>query len=572
MAPIEAPDGAHGRTAPAGVDVGPVNPPSPGSRSLSRAAGGVSLAVLGSRVLGLVREVVFTSLFGAGRELDAFIAAFRIPNLLRDLFAEGALSAALVSTFSQKLEREGAESAWRLANRVLNDLLLVVAAIVLLGMIATPWIVDWIAPGFRGEPGKLELTITLTRILFPFLLLVALAAVAMGVLNARSVFLIPASASSFFNLGSIVGGLVFVQILSPHYLAAVWLRLHGGAPPPSQEIVSALIGMALGTLVGGGLQFLVQVPALRRAGFSYRPIGGFRDPGVRQVLRLMGPATLGIAAVQINVVVNTYFASELGNGPVSWLSVAFRLMYLPIGMFGVALGTVALPAMARAAARSDMESFRASLHEGLRLLLLLCLPAAVGLALLAEPIIALIYQHGRFVAADTHASALALAAYSLGLTGYAAIKILGPAFYALDDARTPMRVSLLSVAINLACNWAATRWLALGHGGLALSTSVVALWNSALLFALLRRRVGGVTPGLGTDLARTAAATAVMGVACWAWTGLLGTSEGFLRDLFRVTTTISVGLGTFYLAGRALGLPDLERAAGLLKRKLARSR
>jgi putative peptidoglycan lipid II flippase len=279
--------------------------------SLSRAAGGVGTAVLASRILGLVREVVFTSMFGASRELDAFIAAFRIPNLLRDLFAEGALSAAFVSTFSHALEREGEARAWDLANRVLNDLLLVLGAIVVAGIVLAPWIVDWIAPGFRGEPGKLELTITLTRILFPFLLLVAVAAVAMGVLNARSVFLVPASASSFFNIGSIVGGLFFVALLAPRYFR--WTLSWPKGSPPADQVVAALVAMAIGTLIGGALQLLVQVPALRRVGFRYRPVGGFRDPGVRQVLRLMGPATLGIAAVQINVVVNTYFASELGT-------------------------------------------------------------------------------------------------------------------------------------------------------------------------------------------------------------------------------------------------------------------
>ncbi|MGH7896987.1 MAG: murein biosynthesis integral membrane protein MurJ, partial [Candidatus Binatia bacterium] len=409
------------------------------SVGLSRAAGGVGLAVLASRVLGLVREIVFTTLFGASRELDAFIAAFRIPNLLRDLFAEGALSAAFVSTFSQKLEREGDRAAWQLANRVLNDLLVVVGGIVVLGIVGAPWIVDVIAPGFRDQPGKAELTIELARILFPFLLFVTLAAVAMGVLNARSQFLIPASASSFFNLGSVIGGLACVQLLAPGYLASVW-TYGNGSGAASQRIVPALVGMAIGTLLGGALQFLVQTPALVRVGFRYRLIGGFRDPGVRQVMRLMGPATIGIAAVQINVVVNTYFASGLGDGAVSWLNVAFRLMYLPIGMFGVALGTVALPAMARSTARGDMEAFRESLGEGMRLVLLLCLPAALGLVLLAEPVIGLIYEHGRFLPSDTEAAAAALAAYSVGLTGYAAIKILGPAFYALDDARTPMRV------------------------------------------------------------------------------------------------------------------------------------
>jgi putative peptidoglycan lipid II flippase len=541
--------------------------PAPTPQGLSRAAGGVGLAVLGSRVLGLVREVVFASLFGAGRELDAFIAAFRIPNLLRDLFAEGALSAAFVSTFSQKIERSGQEAAWDLANRVLNDLLIVVGSVVLAGMLATPWIVDWIAPGFRAEPGKIELTTTLTRILFPFLLLVTLSALAMGVLNTRSVFLIPASASSFFNLGSVVGGLLLVELLAPSYLPAVWSRLHGGPPLRSQDAISALFGMAIGTLLGGALQFLVQVPALRRVGFRYRMIGGFRDPGVIQVLRLMGPATIGIAAVQVNVVVNTYFASELGNGPVSWLSVAFRLMFLPVGMFGVALGTVALPTMARSAARRDMEGFHGSLGEGLRLLLLFCLPAAVGLTLLAKPIIAVIYQHGRFGAADTHAAAQALAAYAVGLAGYAAIKILGPAFYALNDARTPMKVSLFSVAINLVCNWAAVRVFDLGHAGLALSTSIVALWNSALLFHLLQSRTGGGTLGLGRELGRIVAATAVMGGACWLWLGRVG-GVGFFPDLTRVATTVPLGAVTFYAAGRVLGLEDLEKFGDLVKRGL----
>jgi len=536
--------------------------------SLSRAAGGVGTAVLASRILGLVREVVFTSMFGASRELDAFIAAFRIPNLLRDLFAEGALSAAFVSTFSQSLERDGESRAWDLANRVLNDLLLVLAVVVVAGIVLSPWLVDWIAPGFRGEPGKLELTVTLTRILFPFLLLVAVAAVAMGILNACSVFLVPASASSFFNLGSIGGGLAFVALLAPHYFW--WTLSWPKGPPPGDEVVAALVAMAIGTLIGGALQLLVQVPALMRVGYRYRPIGGFRDPGVRQVLRLMGPATLGIAAVQINVVVNTYFASELGNGPVSWLSVAFRLMYLPIGMFGVALGTVALPSLARAAARGDQQQFHASLREGLRVLCLLCIPAAAGLAVCARPIIAVIYQHGRFGTADTHAAAVALSAYAVGLTGYAAIKILGPAFYALDDARTPMRVSMLSVLLNLVCNWLAVRVLGLGHGGLALSTSIVALWNSALLLVLLRRRVGGEWFGLDRELPRIGAATVAMAAACGIWLAVMGSRAGFGYDLLRVATTVPLGAATFLIVGRALGLSDLDRIARVVTSRFTR--
>lgn len=535
-------------------------------KSLSRSAGVVGIAVLGSRVLGLVREVVFTTLFGAGKELDAFIAAFRIPNLLRDLFAEGALSAAFVSTFSQKLDREGDVVAWKLASRVVNDLLIVVGGVVLLGVIFAPAIVDVMAPGFRAEPGKTELTVLLTRILFPFLLFVALAAVAMGVLNARSVFGVPASASSFFNLGSILGGLAFAWWLAPQYVGAVVARLGGTVVPiPEGEVRAALIGLTLGTLVGGLLQFLVQVPSLRSVGFHYHPVAGFRDAGVQQVLRLMGPATIGIAAVQVNVVVNTYFASELGNGPVSWLNVAFRLMYLPIGMFGVALGTAVLPAVARAASRDNMPEFREHLGEALRLLLLLCIPAAVGLALVSGPVIAMVYEHGRFAASDTRAAAQALSAYSIGLTGYAAIKILGPAFYAIDDARTPMRVSLLAVAINFVLNWTAVRVLGLGHLGLALSTSVVALWNSALLFVLLRERVGSLRAGFTLHVVRTAAATAVMAFACWAWMAWIDSGERSFAGEFRtIATTLPLGVVVFYAAGRAAGIPELRQFSRVL--------
>ena len=361
-------------------------------KSLRRAAGGVSIAVLASRILGLVREVVFASLFGAGRELDAFIAAFRVPNLFRDLFAEGALSAAFVSTFSRKVEREGTSAAWMLAARVLNDLLIVVGLVVAVGILLTPMIVGVIAPGFQEVPGKFELTVVLTRLLFPFLLFVALAAVAMGILNARSVFGVPASASSFFNLGSIVGGLAFAWWLAPDYVADA---LAARSAPDGSGASRALTGMALGTLLGGALQFLVQVPSLRRVGYRHRWIAGFSDPGVREVLRLMGPATIGIAAVQVNVFVNTIFASGLGDGAVSWLNVAFRLMYLPIGMFGVAVGTVVLPSVSRAASRDDHAMFRERIAEALRLLLVLCVPAAVGLAVAADPILALIYEHGR---------------------------------------------------------------------------------------------------------------------------------------------------------------------------------
>ena len=311
-------------TAPAVAAVPPAQVG--GRRQLARRAGVVSVAVLASRVLGLVREQVFAVFFGAGRELDAFITAFRIPNLFRDLFAEGALSAAFVTTFTQRLEQDGEKAAWRLANLVVNTLALVVLALVLVGMWFAPGLVTGIAPGFAAIPGKVGLTVELTRIMFPFLLLVALAAVAMGVLNTRNVFGVPAAASAFFNLGSIVGGLGCGMWFAGDYFVAV---LHGTPAPGGAG--RAIVAMAIGTLVGGLLQLLVQLPSLWRVGFRYRPLFDLGDPGLRQVMRLMAPATIGAAAVQVNVFVNNNFASYLGNGPVSWLNVAFRFMQLPIG-------------------------------------------------------------------------------------------------------------------------------------------------------------------------------------------------------------------------------------------------
>ena len=291
----------------------------------------VSAAVLASRVLGLVREQVFATFFGAGRELDAFITAFRIPNLLRDLFAEGALSAAFVATFTQQYERHGEAAAWRLANLVVNTLACVVGVICLVGIWFAPGLARAIAPGFAAIPGKLELTAHLTRIMFPFLLLVALAAVAMGILNTRNIFGIPAAAAAFFNVGSIVGGLGTAWWLAPDYIGGMVHALVGGHAMAFDAAAAAraMTGMAVGTLVGGLLQLLVQMPPLRSVGFRYRPILQPLDPGLRQVLRLMAPATIGAAAVQVNVFVNNNFASYLGDGPVSWLNVAFRFMQLP---------------------------------------------------------------------------------------------------------------------------------------------------------------------------------------------------------------------------------------------------
>ncbi len=528
-----------------------------GRAVLARRAGVVSAAVFASRVLGLVREQVFAGYFGAGRELDAFITAFRIPNLLRDLFAEGALSAAFVTTFTQVRERAGEAAAWRLANQVVMALTAIVSVLVLVGVWYAPGLVHAIAPGFAALEGKVALTVNMTRIMFPFLLLVALAAVAMGVLNTCNVFGIPALASAFFNLGSIVGGLGCAYLLAPDYVAGITHALLHGAPvPPLVGIERAITGMAIGTLIGGALQLASQLPSLRRVGYRHRLRLDFSDPALRQVFRLMAPATIGAAAVQVNVFINNNFASYLGDGPVSWLNVAFRFMQLPIGLFGVALGTVTLPLASRQVAQGDVQALRKTLAHALEMVALLCLPAAVGLALFGVPVIGLIYQHGRFSAADTSAAATALAGYALGLAGYASIKVLTPVFYALNDVRTPMIVSVVSIAVNYALNWIFFR-RGFGHLGLALSTSAVALGNSALLYLALRRRVGGLATLLARPLTRIGLASAFMGAVAYALDALVAgafADARVLHYLLRLTTVVPVAVVVFWASCRLLGV------------------
>ena len=450
------------------------------SESVVRSAGVVSIAVLMSRVTGLLRESVMARLFGAGLIYDAFMLGFRIPNLTRDLFAEGALSSAFVPTFTEYLANRGKEAAARLVNLVATALIFVVGAVCALGVIFAPQLVHLMAPGFAAVPGKFEFAVTMTRTMFPFLLLVALAAQAMGVLNASNKFGVPALASTFFNLGSVGFGVVLGIWLGP----SLHLRVSKAWP-------SAWCSAALCNWCGNCLPSIAwdSVSAWRSIGI---------DPGLVRIFRLMVPAILGNAAVQINVMVNTNFASTIVDpvrgmdGPVSWLSYAFRFMQLPLGLFGVAMASATLPSISRSAAAGNMEEFRRTLSKSLGMVFLLTLPSSVGLAVLGKSIIGAIYQGGRFQLYDTQQTALALSFYAIGLAGYAALKVLNPAFYALGDARTPMLVSLGSIVVNFATAATMIRFAGLGHAGLALSTSVVALFGFFLLFEILRRRIGGV--------------------------------------------------------------------------------
>ena len=528
----------------------------PGAERLNtRAAGVVGLAVLCSRVLGLAREQIFAALFGGGRVMDAFTIAFRIPNLLRDLFAEGALSTAFVTVFSRTAALQDTAAAWRLADKVATLTAVSLSAITVTGIATAPWLVAALAPGF--DPGKAALTVTLTRIMYPFILLVSLAALVMGMLNARNVFGMPAMASSFFNLGSIVSGVLLGYWLDPRFGAR------------------AILGLAIGTLVGGTLQLVVQLPALRRAGHSFHPDFHWRDPGVRSILRLMGPSVIAASTTQLNVLVNSVFASQLGDGPTFWLTVAFRLMQLPLGIFGVALGTVALPLLARMAATGNTEAFRSELARGMRLTFLMTIPSSIGLMVLAEPIISVLYQHGRFGAHETAESAAALRFYAIGLCGYAALKVLVNAFYALERRRTPMLVSFLAVGLNLALNWTLTVRFNWGHRGLALSTACVATTNFLILYALMRSHLGRLeSRAMLALLSKVALASAVLLLASWAGAHFLLADwavQSFWPKCLSLVLVIVLAAAAFFVTASALGIGEVHEIARAVQRRLRRA-
>jgi putative peptidoglycan lipid II flippase len=531
-----------------------IAPDSRTERLNTKAAGVIGLAIMGSRVLGLAREQICAALFGGGGAMDAFTVAFRIPNLLRDLFAEGALSTAFVTTFSKTIAREGDGAAWRLANKVATLTVLVLGALCVLGVLFSHPLVALLAPGFA--PDKAALTAKLTRIMFPFILLVSLAALVMGVLNAKSIFGRPAMASSFFNIGSIIGGVALGYSFDPAF-----------GP-------RALIGLAIGTLIGGALQLTVQLPPLKNLGYRFHPDFRWRDPGVIAILALMGPAVIAASTTQVNVLINSMFASTLGDGAIFWLAIAFRLMQLPLGLFGVALGTVTLPLLSRLVVAGEMGAFRAELARALRLMFLLTIPSTIGLMMLAEPIISVIYQHGRFDAYEAAEAGGALRFYAVGLACYAALKVLVNAFYALDRRKTPMVVSFLAIGLNLLFNWIFTFRLGWGHRGLAFSTGCVATCNFLFLYVLMQRQLGGLESrrmlvtllkiGLaGAALAAVCAASDRWFLADWA-------TQGLLKKTTILLTTVAVAGGVFGLCAAALKVEELTALLGSVARRLRR--
>jgi putative peptidoglycan lipid II flippase len=524
-------------------------------RHLVAAAGMVSIATMVSRVLGVAREMVMARYFGAGFFTDAFNAAYRVPNLLRDLFAEGALSAAFVPTFTRTLSRSGAQAAWLLASKVINALAVVLGIMTLVFYFGARLFVYLLAAGFAETPGKIELTVQLTRIMSPFLLWVSLAAVVMGMLNSCGSFFLPALAPSAFNVCSILAG-IFLSPLMPRW---------GLAP---------VVSMAIGALVGGASQFFVQLPAAHRRGFRYRLVFDFSDPDLRHIAQLMLPAVVGLSATQINITVDNQLASHFGDGPVSWLNYSFRLMQLPIGLFGVAIATATTALVSQHAAQNAFAKLRGTVGSSLRLAACFTFPATVGLIVFREEIVRLLYERGEFLSSDTVRTSQALVFYALALFAYSGVKILVPTFYALNDTKVPVRTSMISVGVKILVNFVLI--VPMGFLGLPLATAVASWLNLALLFSNLDKRIEGKwTRRELLPYLKIAFASVVMGGLSWAalrLTLILLPGNGFVPSALRLGVAIAIGIAVLLPVLHAMGVEETRQVAGIAARRLGLGR
>ncbi len=491
----------------------------------------VSSMTLLSRILGFVRDFVIARTFGAGATTDAFFVAFRLPNLLRRMFAEGAFSQAFVPILAEYKNQRVAEDTRRLTDHVATLLFLALSVVTLLGIAVTPVLIYFTAPGFAADVAKFELTIELTRIAFPYILFISLVSLSGGILNTWSRFAVPAFTPVLLNLAFIIMALFAAPYFDPPVLALAWA-----------------------VLLGGVLQLALQIPFLAKIGMLPRFSFSLADEGVRRILKLMLPALLGVSVTQISLLINTIFASFLPNGSVSWLYYADRLMEFPAGLLGAALGTILLPSLARSHANNDRSEFSALLDWGLRLTFLLTLPAALALALLAVPLLSTLFNYGAFQADDVLKTRDALVAYSVGLTGLILVKVLAPGFYARQNIRTPVKIALVTLAATQVMN--ATFIVPLQHAGLALSIGLAACLNAALLWHGLHRRGDYMPlPGWGSFGWKLTVALTVLGAALWFGMGQQGNWIGAppLERVLRLSALVAGGgtayFGTLWLLG-----------------------
>ncbi len=483
--------------------------------NLLKAMATVSGMTLISRILGFVRDAVIARMFGAGLATDAFFVAFRLPNLLRRLFAEGAFSQAFVPILAEYKSRNGEAETKRLVDRVATLLALALVAVTALGVVAAPLLVYVSAPGFSADAEKFDLTVAMLRVTFPYIFFISLVSLAGGVLNTWSRFAVPAFTPTLLNVAFIVGALALAPYFDPPVMVLAWA-----------------------VFAGGVLQLALQVPFLVRIGMLPRLRWAPGDPGVRRILLLMGPAVIGVSVGQLSLLLNTIFASFLQEGSVSWLYYADRLMEFPTGMLGVALGTVLLPSLSKHHSERAPEEFGKLLDWGLRLTLMLALPAAVGLAMLAVPLIATLFHHGRFDAHDVEMTRQALIAYSVGLLGLILVKVLAPAFYARQNIRTPVKIAVVALLATQAMN--ALFIVPFAHAGLALAISLGACLNAGLLYRKLREHgVYAPQPGWGRYFLKVVAALAAMAAVLHF---AAGPSAWWLAAAWPVRTAALVGV------------------------------
>ncbi len=511
------------------------------SMNLLRALATVSGMTLLSRILGFVRDFVLARAFGAGVEMDAFVVAFRLPNLLRRMFAEGAFSQAFVPILAEYKNKRGPEEAQRLVSHVASALGLVVLIISIIGAFAAPLIIYATAPGFSADAHKFELTVELTRITFPYIFFMSLVALSGGVLNTWSRFAIPAFTPVLLNLSFIGMALLAAPYFDPPILVLGWAAF-----------------------IGGLAQVLLQLRPLAKIGMLPRFAIDFSDPGVRRILKLMAPAILGVSVSQISLLINTVFASFLPSGSVSWLYYADRLMEFPAGMLGVALGTILLPSLSKMHADKNPVEFSALLDWGLRLTLMLTLPASLGLALVAIPLITTLFHHGAFGIADVYGTRTALMAYSLGLTGMILVKVLAPAFYSRQDIRTPVRIGLITLVVTQLLNLVFVGWLQ--HAGLALSIGLAACINAGLLYRGLRvRGVYQPQPGWSKFAGKLLIAMVVLGACIHFSVGpdALWLHASGVERVIRLCALVVGGMAVYFATLFALGfrIQDFRRRA-----------
>ncbi|HGJ5858920.1 MAG TPA: murein biosynthesis integral membrane protein MurJ [Arsenophonus nasoniae] len=454
--------------------------------NLLKSLAAISSMTMFSRILGFIRDAIIARFFGAGMATDAFFVAFRLPNLLRRIFAEGAFSQAFVPILAEYKNQQGDEATRTFIAYVSGLLTLILAIVTLAGILAAPWIIYITAPGFTDTPDKFDLTVRLLRITFPYILLISLVSLGGAILNTWNRFSVPAFAPTLLNISMIMS----VLLLAPY------------CEPP-------IIALAWGVFAGGILQLLYQLPYLKKIGMLVLPRISLRNSGVWRVMKLMGPAIIGISVSQISLIINTIFASFLQSGSVSWMYYADRLMELPTGVLGVALGTILLPSLAKSFSTGDHQEYQRLMDWGLRLCFLLALPCAIALAILAQPLTVSLFQYGNFTGYDAVMTQRALIAYCVGLMGLIIVKVLAPGFYSRQDIKTPVKIAIITLILTQLMNLAFIG--PLKHAGLALSIGLAACFNALMLYWQLRRQAIFIPlAGWGKFLVKLVAALMVM--------------------------------------------------------------